>query len=85
MKDFTDVCERLQSIFHQELQIDPPAFSDDLVEAGILDSMMFVTLLMHLEEEFGARIAIQDIEMSDFSTISKIAKLVTTIASQHAA
>ena len=85
MKDFTVICARLQEIFQEELQVDPPAVSDELIEAGLLDSMMFVSLLIHLEEEFGVKVAIQDIEISDFSTIEKIANLITDNDTQRAA
>lgn len=85
MKDFTTICERIQAIFHEELQIDPPAIDDELIEAGVLDSMMFVSLLMHLEDEFSVTVAIQDVEIVDFSTIEKIARMVTVTGDQRAA
>jgi acyl carrier protein len=85
MKDFTSVCTRLQEIFREELQIDLPAVDGELIEAGLLDSMMFVSLLIHLEEEFGVKIAIQDVEIEEFSTIVNIAKLVVTTFEQKAA
>ena len=85
MKDFTSICERLQEIFREELQIDPPAVDDELIETGLLDSMMFISLLMHLEEEFCVKVAIQDIEITDFSTIEKIARLVAENDDQRAA
>lgn len=84
MKDQVTVCSRLREIFCEELQVEPPAVDDDLIEAGLLDSMMFVSLLMHLEEEFGTTVAIQDIEISDFSTIGKIARLVVAIDGHRA-
>jgi acyl carrier protein len=85
MKDFIAICERIQSIFHEELQIDPPKIDDELIEVGILDSMMFVSLLMHLEDEFNVTVAIQDVEISDFNTIEKIARMVTVTKDQRAA
>lgn len=85
MKDFTLICKRLQEIFRDELQIDPPAVGDELIEAGLLDSMMFVSLLMHLEEEFEVKVAIENVEIADFSTIEKIARLVTVNDGQRAA
>lgn len=85
MRDFAPTCARIQEIFCEELQVDSPAIDDNLIEAGLLDSMMFVSLLMHLEEEFGVSIAIQDIEITDFSTIEKIARLVIAADDQRAA
>jgi len=83
--NFASTCARIQEIFCEELQIDPPPIEYELLEAGLLDSMMFVSLLMHLEEEFGVKVALQDIELTDFSTIAKIAKVVVAAVNQQAA
>jgi acyl carrier protein len=85
MRDFITACQRIQAIFQEELQIDPPAISDELIETGVLDSMMFVSLLMHLEDEFYLTVSLQDVEIADFSTIEKIARMVTSVSSQQAA
>ena len=85
MRDFASTCTRIREIFCEELQIKPLPVEHDLLEAGLLDSMMFVSLLMHLEEEFGVKVALQDIEITDFSTIAKIAKVVVAAVDQQAA
>ena len=84
MRDFPGVCERIQGIFCEELQVEPPAVGDELIEAGLLDSMMFVSLLLHLEGEFGVNVDLQTVEISDFSSIEKIAQLVMTVNNAQA-
>jgi acyl carrier protein len=78
MRNFEIISNRIQSIFCEELQIDPPGVSEDLIDAGVLDSMMFVSLVAHLEAEFGMSVSLQEVEVTDFSTIEKITQLVVT-------
>lgn len=79
MRDFPSVCERIRGIFCEELRVESPAVGDELIEAGLLDSMMFVSLLLHLEGEFGVNVDLPTVEISDFSTIEKIAQLIMTV------
>jgi acyl carrier protein len=83
MRNLGSISTRIQNIFCEELQIDPPDVSDDLIDAGVLDSMMFVSLVAHLEEEFGVRVSLQDVEIADFSTIEKIAHLIMMVDSSR--
>ena len=76
--DRAEISGRITDIFCQKLHIDVPAPDTDLVEAGILDSLMFVTLLLHLEEEFGTKITIEHLEIDDFCSIAKIADFVAS-------
>jgi acyl carrier protein len=49
--------------------------SADLFEAG-LDSMSIMHLLIQIENAFGCRVAIAQVNRENFSTISKIAALI---------
>jgi D-alanine--poly(phosphoribitol) ligase subunit 2 len=48
----------------------------DLLQQGILDSMSLVQLLVDLEERFGVKIELQDLQIDDLRTIRSIAALV---------
>jgi methoxymalonate biosynthesis acyl carrier protein len=48
----------------------------DLFETAVLDSMVFVDLLLHLEREFGVTVALEDIEFDHFRSIERIAEFV---------
>ena len=65
--------ERIARLFTDRLHTDVPAVDIDLFETGILDSLRFVELLAALEESFGVRIAVEDLEIDDFRTVSRIA------------
>lgn len=73
-------CQNVQAeiakLFVQEMNVDVPSASTDLLDTGILDSQKFVELLVHLEQKFGARIDIEDFEIENFRSIETIANLV---------
>ena len=52
MTGLSDIEQRIQTVLHGRLQIDAPALDEDLFEAGILDSLSFVDMLVALEREF---------------------------------
>jgi acyl carrier protein len=63
-------------IFSEKLLLDIPSPETDLLDSGLLDSMVFVELLLNLEREFGMRVTIEDLDMESFRSISRIAELV---------
>ena len=67
---------RISTLFAERLNVDVPAVDTDLFETGILDSLQFVELLAALEETFEVRISVEEIEIDDFRTISRIASFV---------
>lgn len=53
-----------------------PAFDTDLFDAGVLDSLAFVELLLQLEREFGVTTSVEDLEPENFRSIDSIAGFV---------
>jgi D-alanine--poly(phosphoribitol) ligase subunit 2 len=70
------IIERLDALFVERFHIEVPSPDTDLVETGILDSFQFVELLLQLEQHFGFRIKIDDIDLDDLRTLARIARLV---------
>jgi acyl carrier protein len=70
------IIERLGALFVESFHIEVPSSDTDLLESGILDSLQFVELLYQLEQHFGLRIKIDDIELDDLRTLARIARLV---------
>ena len=68
--------ERIASVFSGALHLDVPAFDTDLFETGVLDSLAFVELLLHLEREFGVTTSVDDLEVENFRSIDSIAEFV---------
>jgi acyl carrier protein len=71
-----EVVARIQRIFVQTLNVAPPAPETDIIETALLDSLALVTLLFGIEEEFGKQIPLESLEIDDFRTIERIARLI---------
>ena len=71
-----DVLTRVSAVFTTRLGVDVPSAETDLFDTGILDSLRFVELLAALEEGFGLRVSVEDLEIDDFRTVSRIAEFV---------
>jgi D-alanine--poly(phosphoribitol) ligase subunit 2 len=76
VQDLNAIIERLGTVFVESFHIDVPSPDTDLLETGVLDSFQFVELLVQLEQRFGLRIKIDDIDLDDLRTLARIARLV---------
>jgi D-alanine--poly(phosphoribitol) ligase subunit 2 len=74
--DTNAIIERLGAVFVERFHVEVPSADIDLLESGILDSFQFVELLLELEQRFGFRIKLDDIELDDLRTLKRIARLV---------
>lgn len=74
--DGREVVNRIARLFPEQLEVEAPAPDTDLFETGVLDSLRFVDLLAALEEAFGVRVSIEELEIDDFRTLSRIADFV---------
>lgn len=72
--------EALQSaileLMVERLQVEVPSADLDLFGSGVVDSLMLVRLLASLEERFGVRVAVEELEMDNFRTVRRIAAFV---------
>jgi acyl carrier protein len=75
----------LQALFSDKLNIDVPSAEADLIENGMLDSLRLVELLLHIEDTLGCRIPIDEIDLDDLRSISRIARLIGERAAARAA
>jgi D-alanine--poly(phosphoribitol) ligase subunit 2 len=58
------------------MSLEIPSVDTDLFEAGLLDSLAFVELLVHLEREFGVTTSIDDLKLDNFNSVAHIAEFV---------
>jgi len=72
-----DVASQVQALLAEKMFVKVESHETDLLAAGILDSLTLVQMLMHLEERFGSRVAVEDLEIEDLRSIHAIARLVT--------
>ena len=72
----TDLQARITAFFSEKLNLHVPSIETDLVQTKILDSLGIVDLLIHLEQEFGIEIPLEDMEIDDLRSIAKIAEFI---------
>jgi len=68
--------DRIGRVFAETMNVQVPSGKTDLFGTGALDSLGFVDLLVGLEQEFGIKIPIEDIDIENFRCIEKIAEFV---------
>lgn len=71
--------DRIASLFSEKMHMHAPAVDTDLFDTGLLDSLAFIDLLVHLEKEFGIKISLEHLEMDNFRRISRIAEFVASL------
>jgi acyl carrier protein len=76
MIDRTSLERNISDIFEQQLHLRVPSADTDLFESGSLDSLSCVELLLQVEVEYGIRIPLQDLELSQFRSIGRIAGFI---------
>ena len=76
MPDVNTLRERIAAIFSGALHLDVPSHDTDLFDAGVLDSLAFVELLLQLEREFGVTTTVDDLDVETFRSIACIADFV---------
>jgi D-alanine--poly(phosphoribitol) ligase subunit 2 len=73
MSDRTTLQRRLAQWFLESLHVELPSPETDLFETGVLDSLGFVELLLHLEQEFGVKMTLEQVDIDNFRTVERIA------------
>jgi acyl carrier protein len=67
---------QLRGFFSEKLSVEISSVDADLIQTGILDSLALVELLAYIEKEFETEISLDDLEIEDFHSITKIAEYV---------
>jgi len=70
--------DRLLRLFEDRLNLQVASPAIDLLETGLLDSLTFVQLLFHIEQEFGVTVGPDELEIENFRSVSEIARFVAT-------
>ena len=58
------------------LHIEIPS-NTDLIDSGLLDSLMLVNLLLQLEQTFGITVVMDELDLEDFRSVETIAAYVS--------
>lgn len=68
--------DRVAQILERRLGIRVPDSDANLFAAGVLDSLSFINLLLHLESEFGIVISLEQLDLEQLNTVNRIAAYV---------
>src|SRR5687768_1187062 len=73
MSDLSELQQRVVDVMVEKMHMASPPLEADLFETGFLDSLSFVSLLVHIEEEFSIQIDLKDLDLSRFQSVASIA------------
>jgi acyl carrier protein len=71
-----NIKQSLTRFFLDQFNVELSSTSENLIEAGILDSLMLIEVVMFMETEFSVTTELDDLEMENFLTIDNIARFV---------
>jgi acyl carrier protein len=71
-----EIITRIERIFEETFNVSAPPPQTDIVETALLDSLALVTLLFEVELRFGMEIPLESLEIDDFCSIERIARLI---------
>ena len=71
-----DLAAEVQTWLREKLLAVIESQETDLLAAGILDSLALVQLLLYLEQHFGLKIVMEQLEIEDLRSVHSIARLV---------
>ena len=76
-----DLCVTIRELIIDRLSLEDISADTDLLKEGVLDSVTLVQLIMLLEERFGVRIDLSELEIDDLRSVRSIAALITKLQS----
>ena len=68
--------QTIGKLIAEKLLVEVASPEDDLLGTGVLDSLTLIELLVSLEEHFGMRIPLDELQIEDVRSIHSIAHLV---------
>ncbi len=76
MNEHEELKDKLAAILSDHLNIEAPASDTDLIATGLMDSLALVELLLRLEQAFGVKVSVDDLEVDNFRSIESIARFI---------
>jgi acyl carrier protein len=77
--------DRIIHLLSERVHVETPSADTDLMESGLLDSLMLVELMSSLEEQFGINISFDEVEIDNFRSARRIAEFVNQRSRAQAA
>lgn len=71
----TEIEGRVHRLFVEALELDV-GLHTDMIGTGVLDSLVFVQLLVALEQEFDVKVDVAELDLENFTSVARIARFV---------
>jgi len=71
-----DLISQVRRLITEKLLLEVSSPTEDLLSSGTIDSLSLIQLLVNLEEHFGVRIPLDELEIEDLRSIQSIARLI---------
>lgn len=68
----------------ERLGVDVPDAGTDLLEAGLIDSLALVTLIVALEDTFGVALPLDDFDIDRFRSVAAMADFLAALGAEPA-
>ena len=78
-----ELVREIQAFLLDKLSIQVESTHTDLLEAGVLDSVAQVDLLVHIEERFRLHLPMEDLELDSFRSVANIAELIISYSTRR--
>lgn len=78
MPDVARLEREIENILEEKFLAHPASPDDDLVNAGVVDSLTLIQLLVHLEERFAVSIPLDELDIEDIRSVRSLARLVAS-------
>ncbi|HYU01583.1 MAG TPA: acyl carrier protein [Gemmatimonadales bacterium] len=78
MPDSNKLAYQISALLSEKWHLRVPSLDTDLINTGLVDSLMLVEFLAQLEQEFGIQVSLEDLEIDHFRTVTRIAAFVAT-------
>jgi|SRR5689334_12986277 len=72
----SDLLNEIQDLIAGKLLLEVSSPDEDLLAAGVLDSLSLIQLLVGLEQHFGIRIPLEEMQIEDVRSVRALAHLV---------
>lgn len=76
MTETDSLSVKLLEILNQDMGLEVGSADTDLFESGILDSLSLVSLLLHIEARFNVTVALEQLELDNFRSVTIIARFI---------
>lgn len=68
--------DAIRAFLSDRLHVTLPAADTDLIATGVLDSLVFVELLLQIETHYGIRVSLEQLDFEDFRSVGGIARFI---------